>query len=426
MTANVRRILKGFKKTELGETPDEWSSYKLSEIMEIIGGGTPKTSVAEYWGGQIPWLSVVDFGDSNRWVYKTDKTITQKGLEESSTKILRKGQLIISARGTVGEIAQLGCDMAFNQSCYGLDGKQSLVTNDFLYYLLKISVDDLKRNTHGAVFDTITRQTFDYINVAIPSLKQQRAIAKILSDFDEKIKLNNQMNKTLESIAQAIFKRWFVDFEFSGYEKTKFFNGLPEKWRKGMFGELAKIQPGFAFKSTDFISGGYKVIKIANIQNEIVDFNKSDHVSNTVFQSIDKKFYLVSGDVVIAMTGAEIGKIGIIPKNDKIMLLNQRVGKLVSDYYQWAYQVLKGAEIQGLIDGISSASSAQPNISNSDIEKTEVIIPDEQTLEHFCQIIDSFFHHLISNLGENQILSQIRDSLLPRLMSGKIRVKAEA
>ncbi|MFH1258688.1 MAG: restriction endonuclease subunit S, partial [Elusimicrobiota bacterium] len=198
---------------------------------------------------------------------------------------------------------------------------------------------------------------------------------------------------------------------------------IPVGWRKGKFAELAKIQPGFAFKSTDFTSSGYKVIKIANIQDGIVDFAQSDHVTDTVFQTVDKKFHLRSGDVIIAMTGAQIGKIGIIPKTDEIMLLNQRVGKLVSDYYLWAYYMLKGAEIQALINGISSSSSAQPNISNSDIGKTEVIIPDIQTLKYFCQMMDSLYHSLVSNLSENRILSQIRDSLLPKLMSGNIRIK---
>ena len=180
--------------------------------MEISGGGTPKTTVPEYWDGDIPWLSVADFAGRGRWVYRTEKNITPEGLEGSSTKILKKGQLIISARGTVGEIAQIGCDMAFNQSCYGLDGKPDIVLNNFLYYLLKFNIQNLKQNTHGAVFDTITRQTFDCIDVDVPPIKEQTTVAKILSDLDEKIELNHQMNETLESIAQAIFKQWFMDF----------------------------------------------------------------------------------------------------------------------------------------------------------------------------------------------------------------------
>ena len=164
------------------------------------------------------------------------------------------------------------------------------------------------------------------------------------------------------------------------------------------FGEIAKIQPGFAFKSSDFTTQGYKIIKIANIQNGIVDISQTDYVSEDVFGNTDKRFHLVSGDVIIAMTGANIGKIGIIPKIEKSLLLNQRVGKLVSKYHLWAYLVLTGPVVQSLIEGISSSSSAQPNISNTDIEKTKVVIPNETILEMFEKNLNSIYKNIIENL----------------------------
>ena len=145
----------------------EWKRCKLSSQISLIGGGTPKTSVPEYWNGEIPWLSVKDFNDDNRYVYKTEKYITQAGLEHSSTTLLQKDDIIISARGTVGEMAMIPFPMAFNKSCYGIRGKEN---NDqtFIYYLIKNSVRKLKAITHGSVFDTITRETFDNIEVTIP------------------------------------------------------------------------------------------------------------------------------------------------------------------------------------------------------------------------------------------------------------------
>ena len=171
--------------------------YKLSEIMDLIGGGTPKTSKPEYWNGEIPWLSVKDFNNENRYVYKTEKTITELGLENSSTKMLSKGDIIISARGTVGEIATIPYPMAFNQSCYGLRAKKEIVNADFLYYLIKHNVYVLKKNTHGSVFDTITRDTFDSIEVNIPEMSEQRKIASLLAEIDEKIELNTNINNNL-------------------------------------------------------------------------------------------------------------------------------------------------------------------------------------------------------------------------------------
>ena len=171
--------------------------YKLSEIIVLIGGGTPKTSNTEYWDGDIPWISVKDFNNDFRYVYETEKSITKKGLDNSSTKLLQKGDVIISARGTVGEIASIPYPMAFNQSCYGLRADKDIITDDFLYYLIKYNVTILKRNTHGSVFDTITRDTFDGIEVDIPNKNNQLKIASILSKIDKKIQNNANINKNL-------------------------------------------------------------------------------------------------------------------------------------------------------------------------------------------------------------------------------------
>ncbi len=171
--------------------------YKLSDIMDIIGGGTPKTSKREYWDGPIPWLSVKDFNNEYRYVYETEKSITQAGLENSSTKMLSRNDIIISARGTVGELAMIPFPMAFNQSCYGLRAKETIVDSEYLYYLIKHNVIVLKNNTHGSVFDTITRDTFDGIEVDVPSLEIQKKAASILRDFDDKIELNLMINNNL-------------------------------------------------------------------------------------------------------------------------------------------------------------------------------------------------------------------------------------
>ena len=171
--------------------------YRLSEIMDLIGGGTPKTSVPEYWDGEIPWLSVKDFNIDARYVYTTEKRITQKGLKNSSTKLLQKDDTIISARGTVGEMAMISFPMAFNQSCYGLRAKPSIVDPVFLYYLVKHNVHVLRNNTHGSVFDTITRGTFDGIEVEIPDMSIQVQIAGILQSIDDKIELNEHINGNL-------------------------------------------------------------------------------------------------------------------------------------------------------------------------------------------------------------------------------------
>lgn len=188
----------------------------LSSIIDIISGGTPKTSVDEYWNnGDIGWLSVTDFNNDTRYVYNSEKKITETGLKESNTKLLQFGDIIISARGTVGALAQIGKPMCFNQSCFGIRGKKEIVDNDFLYYALKNYVQHIKKRSQGSVFDTINLKSFDLMELEIPqSIKSQQKIAKVLSDLDAKIELNNKINAELEAMAKTLYEYWFVQFDF--------------------------------------------------------------------------------------------------------------------------------------------------------------------------------------------------------------------
>lgn len=165
---------------EIGWVPEGWEVKPLSSIIELIGGGTPKTSIEEYWGGDIPWFSVVDAPNSSDvFVLNTEKSITQSGLDNSSAKLLRKGTTIISARGTVGKCAVVSRPMAMNQSCYGLVGANGNA-DFFTYYMVLRKVHELQQRSHGSVFSTITRDTFKGLNVADCS-------ALLTQKFDEQI-----------------------------------------------------------------------------------------------------------------------------------------------------------------------------------------------------------------------------------------------
>ncbi|MEE4312972.1 MAG: restriction endonuclease subunit S, partial [Desulfofustis sp.] len=158
-----------FQPSELGPIPEGWDVKPLSKMVELIGGGTPKKSEPKFWGGSIPWYSVKDApAEGDVFVLDTTDKITQEGLDGSSTKLLQEGVTIISARGTVGKLALVGNTMAMNQSCYGVKGLGS-IGPCLNYFNLKRSLGVLRRNTHGAVFDTITRSTFDTVSMVQPN-----------------------------------------------------------------------------------------------------------------------------------------------------------------------------------------------------------------------------------------------------------------
>ncbi len=156
----------------------------INELCYVISGGTPKTSIASYWNGNIPWISIKDFISSNRYVLSTEKTISNKGLQNSVTHLLEPGDIIISARGTVGKVAIVSKPMAFNQSCFGLRTKnKDELDQEYLFYWLLSKREYIQTGSHGAVFDTITRNDFDRILIDLPPINTQRHIVDTTSSL---------------------------------------------------------------------------------------------------------------------------------------------------------------------------------------------------------------------------------------------------
>jgi len=184
-------------ESELGEVPKGWDKYSLSKMITLIGGGTPKRSEPNYWNGDIFWFSVKDVPNEGEvFVITTQEKISELGLNKSSTKLLPVGTTIITARGTVGKIALVGYEMAMNQSCYGVQGING-VRQFMTYYLIKNAVEVLKKNTHGAVFDTITQSTFDTVTSIKPSIEMmdlfESKVEKIMGHIKNNLYENNSL-----------------------------------------------------------------------------------------------------------------------------------------------------------------------------------------------------------------------------------------
>lgn len=306
----------------------KWEKHRLGDVIELIGGGTPKTSVPEYWNGGIPWLSVKDFNNDNRYVYETEKSITQLGLEHSSTKMLQKDDIIISARGTVGEMAMIPFPMAFNQSCYGVRGRNGL-DQTFLYYLIKNCISKLKKITHGSVFDTITRDTFDNITVSVPDKGTQNKIASMLSQYDDKIELNERINKNLEEQAKTVFEKEFLARDH-----------VPAGWTRGSLVDIADYLNGLAMQKYRPAAGeqGLPVLKIKELRQGSCDSN-----SELCSSSIKKDYIIHDGDVIFSWSGSLLvdfwcgGTCG----------LNQHLFKITSKKYdKWFYYAWTNSYLQ--------------------------------------------------------------------------------
>lgn len=194
-------------ESELGEIPEEWRVGSFSDAVEIIGGGTPKTSVSEYWNGEIPWFSVVDTpAASDVFVVQTEKSITQAGLNGSSARLITKGTTIISARGTVGNLAIAGCDMTFNQSCYALRGKNGSGIY-FVFLSAQRMVEQLKAMAHGSVFSTITRQTFEAVRAVLPPENVLQQFEKNAAGLLDPILVNVNESRSLAQLRDTLLPK---------------------------------------------------------------------------------------------------------------------------------------------------------------------------------------------------------------------------
>lgn len=371
----------------------KWTLTRVSEMADIISGGTPKTEMAEYWNGNIPWLSVKDFSGDSKRVYSSEKNITELGLNNSATQLLYPGDIIISARGTVGEVAQIGKTMAFNQSCYGLRAKVGYSAN-FLYYVLKCQVKYLKAVANGAVFDTIILKTFDKMKHAIPELPVQEKIADILSHYDDLIEANNRRIELLEHTAQELYKEWFVRFRFPGYEKAKFKNGLPEVWE---YCRLSKIMSFGAGKIRPDSGEEYPVYG----GNGILDY--CDYYNN-------------ENAVIIGRVGAYCGTVYYEP--DKCWISdNALFAKSKNNAPFYNYYLLKNMNLNA-----RQVGTGQPLITQGLLNKLKVLLAPEPIVNKYNQIVSDFLKQQDILRKQNAILSKERDMLLPRLMSGKLEV----
>ena len=437
--------------------PNNWKILTLSKIINLIGGGTPKRSKQAYWNGNIPWLSVKDFNNQYRYVDSAEETITELGEQESSTRVLKTGQLIISARGTVGALAQLTQPMAFNQSCYGIDAKREYTDNDFLYYLIKHSIDNLKQITHGAVFDTITRETFNHIEVSLPPPPQQKAIAHILGSLDDKIELNRRMNETLEAMAQALFKSWFVDFDPVIDNALTAGNAIPDELKekaairqrlgdkqKSLPDDIRRLFPsefayteemgwipkGWEIKNLDQIGvfkNGLALQKFPPIEGEeilpvvkIAQLRKGNTTGSDLFASrIADDFIINDGDFIFSWSGSLLAKFWVGGKG----ALNQHLFKVEGKEHPlwfvagWVHQHMP--EFCAIAE---NKATTMGHIKKEHLSQAQCIGPGQKILKKLESCIAPLVNRQIFVQQESRALTELRDTLLLKLLSGEICV----
>lgn len=384
--------------------------YNLSELCDIIGGGTPKTNIPQYWGGNIPWLSVKDFNNDRKYVYEAEKAITEEGLNNSAATTLIKGDIIISARGTVGEMAVIPYPMSFNQSCYGLRAKKEIVDADYLYYLVKFKVKELKHNAHGSVFDTITRDTFEGIEVDIPSKVNQQKIASILAALDSKIETNETINHNLQQQVLAMYQKIFVDSPNDDRRICR-----ADECFDISIGKTPPRKEAEWFKTVQ--ADNIVWVSIADMGNcGLFIADSSEYLSPAAVKKFNVA--IVPDNTVLLSFKLTVGRIAI---TDVWMTTNEAIAhfktenKFINEYL---YCYLKSYNFQTL----GSTSSIATAVNSKIIKAMPFVVPTDDELAIFHNFAAPIFEKIKAYQHENVQLTRLRDSLLPKLMSGEIDV----
>ncbi len=395
---------------------------KLSEIGQIVAGGTPKTKIEEYWNGDVPWITPKDLSShAGMYISRGERNISQVGLDNSSAKLLPKGTVLFTSRAPIGYVAIARNEVTTNQ------GFKSIIVDDendniFIYYLLKNNIDIIENHANGSTFKEISGSVMKSLEFGIPSLREQKAIAHILSTLDDKIEVNNQINKTLENMAQAIFKQWFVDFEFPNE------NGEPYKSSGGEMveSELGTIPKGWEvvqFRDIFRFVKGKKPKTIAECEFKDSEKYLTIDVLNrnsVLFCSKEKVIEANSEDVLMVMDGASSGAVyfgqkGVVASTlAKLELISQKVSN------QFLFYAIKYFEND---IKTHTTGSAIPHTDKEYTYRLMIALPNDISLQTkiddlLCDISDTF----IAREQENAVLKATRDTLLPKLMSGEIRV----
>ena len=393
----------------------EWKSFQVGEIGKVITGKTPKTSISDNYGGYIPFLTPSD-DMSVKYVRKTAKTLTEKGLSEVKNAILPANSVCVSCIGSdLGKVVITTRPTVTNQQINSIVVDEARFDISFVYYAMRILGKKLNfiSKTSTAV-PIVNKSSFSSYEIECPSLKKQKQIAAVLSVLDAKIECNRMINDNLQQQAVTIFKSWFVEYSpFDGIE--------PKEWETVNLEKITSlISRGIAPKYSD--NSDQIVINQKCIRNHMIDLSQA----RTHTPKVINEKWLRFGDLLINSTGegtlGRAAQVWFQPQNitvdSHVTVVRPAKENLI--FYIGLWGVLHEREIESLHTG----STGQTELPKERVKALELHLPDNGTLDRFNTLIAPMAAAIVSKQNENNKLATLRDALLPKLMSGEIDVSA--
>ena len=392
----------------------EWKNVRVGELGKIITGKTPKTSISDNYGGRIPFLTPSD-NMSVKYVGKTSKTLTEKGLLEVKNAILPENSVCVSCIGSdLGKAVITTCPTVTNQQINSIIVDEKSFDVSFVYYAMQILGKKMNFISKTSTVPIVNKSSFSSYEIKCPPREDQKRIAAVLSALDSKIECNKKINDNLEQQAVALFKSWFVDFSLFG-------GTVPENWEDTTLENITTlITRGIAPKYSD--NSDQTVVNQKCIRNHTIDLS----LARTHTPKAINEKWLKFGDLLINSTGdgtlGRVAQVWFAPKaltvDSHVTIVRPAREELI--FYIGLWGILHEKEIESLHTG----STGQTELPRDRVKKLKLLLPDNISLSRFNSIIAPMASTIISNQEENQKLASLRDTLLPKLMSGEIDVSS--
>ena len=389
----------------------EWKKFKLSEIGEVVGGATPSTKDSSNYDGNISWITPKDLASfTGRYIKKGERSITKKGFESCSTKMLPKNSILFSSRAPIGYVAIAANDLCTNQ------GFKSFIPGEkvdylFMYYVLKHNKSYIESLGSGTTFKEVSGNVMKKIEVTIPiDISVQKKISSILGSIDDKIELNNKINNNLEQQAQAIYRERFEEAPSAG---------LPSGWRVVPLGEVAIIS-----------NKSFNPLKETEIMLEHYSIPAFDEIKFPVFELStaikSNKFVIDASCIMISKlnpTTKRVWKPYCLTDNavcSTEFIVYKAKDETITDFL---YSVIDSNSFsEFMCSHVTGSTGSRQRTTPSDTLSYELILPSNYELAEFQSVVSPMYAQIRINRIENEKLKKLRDSLLPKLMSGELDV----
>ena len=411
-----------------GDVPEGWEENTLGDLTTVAGGTTPKREVAEYWAdGSVCWATPTDITSLPLSSYEltiTREKISNLAVSKGGSKVFPPRTVLMTSRATIGYVAIANIPTSTNQGFANFLPNSSYEPQ-FLCYLLEAKRDEIVQKSGGSTFKEISKSSLKSISILLPPLPEQQRIAEILSSVDESIRATEAVIAQAERVKRGLME----DLLTGGLGSAAIANGdVPEGWTFGKFEDLARIRNGFAFKSSDFTdesNGTVLVLRMSNFNDGDIIFDDCKRVGLEIVSGLGR-FQLHDGDIVIAMSGATVGKLGRVRQPKEEIYLNQRVGCVVaknSMSQDFIWQIMSGSAFRDQVFQ-SATGNAQPNISGKQIEEITMAVPPIAEQVEIAEILSSVDTQITTNRATVEQLQRLKRGLMDDLLTGKVRTVA--